>query len=162
MDSLENYAMRVLVDAGCDCYTYGGPSARHIMDDLKEAFPKGMKYPYIDVANAILAMSRPEPIRRKPYVMVFDMPSDCDEIEYDSLEAAQNSAEDTLCEWMAQEMATWKSDVPDQEEKDRWDYMIYNFGVSVRKYDPMTDEYFDVWEPDWNELTELGWKEFGE
>ena len=158
-NDLENYAMKVLADNGCDCYTYGGEWSKKIMDDLKEEYPKGMRYPYIDVANAILRLSRPEPIVKDPYLMVWDNGSDMGEVGYESFQAAKSAAEDTLCEWGADEMSRWKSDIPTEDEKDNWNYMYYNCSVCVDRYIPETDEYQAVWAPNDKELIELGWKE---
>ena len=54
--SLNAYAMKILSEHGCDCYTYGDEDAKHILEDLKTAYPNGMEYPYIEVANEILKM----------------------------------------------------------------------------------------------------------
>lgn len=165
---LEDYALKILTDAGCDVHTYGGDQAKHIMDDLKQAFPDGMpEYTYIEVANAILAMSRPQPITRDQFIVVWDTDSCCDSYGAESLEWAKESALDTLCEWMNEEVRDWKfspdgTHLPTQEQKDSWDYMIYNCWVEVRQYNPNTDEYDDIWEPSDDDLTELGWKTFAE
>lgn len=163
METLENYAMKILVDAGCDCYIYGGEFASKILDDLKTAFPDGMKYPYIDVANAILAISKPQPIKKSAYLVQWDNDSCSDGYGADSLEAAKESALDTLIEWMMQESMNWKYDsenqevIPTEKEKENWDYMIFNCSVSVAEYDPNTDEYETVWEPNDEELEKIGW-----
>ena len=106
-DSLENYAMKILADAGCDCFTYGGEYAGKIMDDLKEGWPNGMKFPYVDVANAILAISRLKPIARAPWRMMFETDNTCDGIDCASFEEAKANAEDTLVNWMAEEQGGW-------------------------------------------------------
>lgn len=161
--TLENYAMKILADAGCDCYTYGGEQAKHILDDLKEEFKNGMEYPYIDVANAILAISRPRPIVRAPYRVWWDTDSCCDGYDCESFGAAKCSAEDTLCEWMCEEFCKWADPYhPTEEQKEDWDYMIWNCGVSVAKYNPHTDEYEECWSPSQEELDAMGWAECDE
>lgn len=160
MENLENYAMKILVDAGCDCYTYGGEYSKHCLDDLKEAFPEGMKYPYVDVANAILAISRPKPIHRSEWRIHWETDSCSDGYDADSFGAAKNDALDTLLNWMMEESSEWESENPTEEEMEDWDYMIYNCGVSVYKYDPMKDEYEEYWSPDNDELEKIGWKTY--
>lgn len=159
MNTLENYAMKILADAGCDCYTYGDEQATHLMDDLKEEYPNGMEYPYIDVANAILAISRPRPIVRKPWQMLWDNGEDCSGIGYDSFEAAKDAAEDTLAEWIASECACWLTDTPDEEERDRFNYMIGTCSVEVHKYNKDTDEYELYWTPSYEDEQRIGWVE---
>ena len=155
--TVEAYAMKILADHGCDCYTYGGAYGSHVLDDLKEAYPDGMEFPYVDVANAILAISKVKPIYKAPFIMAFDTEDNSDGIDCKTLEAAQAMAEDTLIEWMVDERNCWK-DVfhPTEDELNRYNYMICNCSVWVSKYNPMTDEYEECWEPSYEEL---GWKE---
>lgn len=149
MKNLENYAKKILTDAGCDIYTYGSDGMdAHIMDDLKEAFPDGMDFPYIDVANAILSMSRPRPIERKPYKVSWETDNCCDCFYADSLKAAEYAAEDTLIEWMMEAQ---------DDSDDDWNYMIYNCGVSVLEYNKETDEYEEFWSPSEADLKNIGW-----
>ena len=155
--SVENYALKILSDAGCDCYTYGGEWSKHVLDDLKEAFPDGMEYPYVDVANAILAISKVKPITRAPYRVVVDTDSFTDGFDCESLGQAKGEAEDTLLEWMCQERMEWKDEFhPTEEELDNYNYMIYNSSAYVEKYNPDTDEYEEEW---WPDEEEIGWKE---
>lgn len=157
MNTLENYAMKILADSGCDCYTYGDMYAKHLLDDLKEAYPDGMEYPYVDVANAIYAISRPRPIVRAPYHVHWDTDNCCDACDCESFEQAKEEALDILLEWMAEAQYSWRSDTPTQEQAESWDYMIYSCGVSVARYDPWTDTYDTIWEPSQDELDEIGW-----
>ena len=160
--TIQEYAKKILTDAGCDEYTYGGDWSKHIMDDLKQAYPDGMEYPYIDVANAILAMSKPKPIERAPFKVVIDTDSLTYGFYCSSYGEAHEHVMDTLLEWMADEMSGWKHDEPSDEEKERWDYMIYNCSVCVDKYNPETDEYETVWEPSYEDEHRIGWKPFEE
>ena len=80
----------------------------------------------------------------------------------DSLESAKSYALDTLMEWMSQERSEWKSDTPTDEEKERWDYMIYNCGVSVEEYDERAGEYISAWEPSDLDVDCIGWLLFDE
>ena len=156
--TLEQYAMKILVDHDCDIYTYGGSMADCIMDDLKTEYPQGMLYPYIEVANAILSISRPQPIVKRPYMVCWDNDSACDGFDVDSLGEAISDAEDTLSTWICDEVSGWKDiNNPTQEEINNYDYMIYNYSVWVDQYNPDTDEYETIWEPD--EVTEkaVGW-----
>jgi hypothetical protein len=135
------------------------------MEDLKQAFPSGMKYPYIDVANAILSISTPEPIARAPFIVVWSNEHTCDGYDADSLEEAQGFAIDTLIEWQAEESSNWSflpdgTPTPTDEQVESWDYMIYNCYVYVKQYNPNTDEYETVWEPSDEELEEIGWHEW--
>ena len=158
--TVEEYAKKILEDHNCDEYTYGGTPGEEVLSDLKEAYPDGMEFPYIDVANAIIAFSKVKPIERKPWMMVFDTDSCCDGIGCESFEAAKCQAEDTLIEWMCQERGEWR-DVfcPTEHELDNYNYMICNCSVLVSKYDPDTDEYEEYWSPSYEDEEKLGWFE---
>lgn len=160
--TLENYALKILADSGCDCYTYGGEYSAKIMDDLKEGYPGGMEFPYIDVANAILEISRPKPIVRKPWRMAFETDDTVDGVDFDSFEAAKADAEDTLVNWMVEEQSKWRSEKPTKEELEDYNYMICNCSVRVDRYNPTTDEYEEYWSPSCEEEEKIGWKEIKE
>lgn len=74
-------------------------------------------------------------MEKKRYTMIYDTDSFCDGIEYDSFEAAMCDAEDTLCNWQADQMVSGKysEDPREWTEKqiDDWDYMIYNCSTYV-------------------------------
>ena len=164
--TLEGYALQILAEHGCDCYTYDGEYANHLMDDLKQEYPDGMKYPYVDVANAILAISRPKPIVRKPWMVVYDTDDMTDGFGCDSFEEAKDDALGILCNWMNAERGTWKVEnhipVPDEEQKENWNYMIETCSVYVQKYIPYTDEYETCWNPDDHDLKNIGWDTYEE
>ena len=151
-------------DHGCDCYTYGGEWSEHVLSDLKEAYPDGMEFPYVDVANAILAISRPRPIKRSAYRVIYDTDSVCDGFDAESFEQAKYSAEDTLCEWEAEQASDYPCDFKDWTEgqRDDWDYMIYNYSVWVEKYNPDTDEYEECWGLSYEDEKKIGWLEYSE
>ena len=161
-DGLENYALKILADAGCDCYTYGDEQAKHILSDLKEAFPDGMKYPYIDVANAILAISRPRPLCKAPWKMVWSNEHSCDGVECESYEEAKYAAEDTLIEWMSEMYCDWSADGPTKEQIDDWNYMVGECYTEIYKYDPDTDEYVEVDALSYEDEEKIGWREIDE
>lgn len=158
--TIEEYAKKILADHNCDEYTYGGEYHKHVLPDLKAAYPDGMQFPYVDVANAIIAMSKVKPIVRDPWMMCWYTDSDCDGIGFESFGAAQIDAKDTLINWMCEERGEW-SDMfcPTEKELDDYNYMIYNCSVEVRKYNPDTDEYEEYWSPSWEEEEQLGWYE---
>ena len=158
--TVEAYAMKILAEHGCDCYTYGGESGETVLADLKEGYPEGMEFPYVDVANAIISISRVRPIKRSPYHMVWDTDNYTDGVDCDSLEQAKADAIDTLADWMAQARMEWK-DVfsPTEEELDDYNYMICNFCVWVSKYDPHKDEYDEYWAPSYEDEEDIGWRE---
>lgn len=157
--SVEEYAKKILEEHGCDIYTYDGEYSRRLLDDLKEEYPNGMDFPYIDVANAILAISRPVPIIRSPWKVIWDTDSCCDSFSAESFEEAENAALDTYILWMCQEVSEWKSEIPSEQERENWNYMIYNCDVSIAKYNPQTDEYDICKEFSEQELEDIGWKE---
>ena len=158
--TIEEYARKILADHGCDEYTYGGEWSKHTLDDLKQAYSDGMEFPYVDVANAINAMSKVKPIERKPWMMCFDAGSFCDGIGFDSFGAAEAKAEDTLVEWTCQERHSWKDCFcPTDDELDAYNYMICNNSVEVRRYNPNTDEYDVFWSPSYEVEEQIGWKE---
>lgn len=163
MKGLESYALSVLAEHDCDCYTYGGKNADLILNDLKEAYPEGMDYPYIDVANAILAISRPEPIYKAPYAIFWDNGVEaCGSIDCKDFEEAKDGAIEMLESWMMSEQEMWKAEIPTEEEKDHWDYMIYNAYAEVRKYNKDTDEYEEEWNIPNETLDKIGWVTFEE
>lgn len=156
--SLDAYAMKVLSDHGCDRYTYGNGDAKNILDDLKAAYPDGMEYPYIDVANEILSLSRPRPIHKAPYKMVYDMGHTVDSTEHESFDAAKDDALGTLADWVAERKSEWESDVPTEGEKEKYNYMIQECSVEIVKYNPDTDEYDECWMPTREDEKEIGWE----
>ena len=164
MDTLENYALKILADSGCDCYSYGNVTDSEILiNDLKEEFPNGMKYPYIDVANAILAISRPKPIVRSPWRLVWENEHCSDGMDYSSFESAKEQAIDTLVEWQTDLLAKFnfpnKLEDLTEEQKEEWNYMLSECSVSVYKYDETTDTYVEYWYPSYQEEKEINWIE---
>lgn len=160
--TINEYAAHILKEHGCDEHTYGGEYSAHILDDLKEAYPNGMDhgYSWLDVANAILAMSKPEPIKRSPYRVIYDTDTNCDGYDCESLEQAKCDALDTLIEWMAEGLAGFKDPYnPTEDEREKYDYMIYNSSVCVEEYNPATDEYEEVWSPSDDDCKQIGWME---
>ena len=57
--AIKDYAITILTDAECDEHSYYNVPAETIINDLKEAFPDGMQYPYEHVAAAIADYSEP-------------------------------------------------------------------------------------------------------
>ncbi len=158
--TIKDYAKKILKDSGCDIYSYGNSEMREfLLQDLKEAYPDGMEYPYIDVANAILAISKPRPIVRKKYKLIYNTENDTDGIEYDSLEMAKDAAIEILVEWMIEEQTKWKNGEPTEEQKNDWNYMVHNCYVEVFKYNKDMDEYEEYWEPSYEDEKEIGWEE---
>ena len=159
---IKAYAQQILKEHGCTENSYYGISGEEIISDLKDAYPDGMKYPYVDVANAILSVSKPEKIVRAPYRMIFDIGHTVDGLDFDSQEAAKNDALDTLAEWMCQFTVengiskVYPYEWTEKQQED-WDYMIYNFSVCVAKYDPETDEYITCWSPSAEDERSVGW-----
>lgn len=154
------YARTILLDHGCDEYSYGGTCGDTILSDLKEAYPNGMEYPYVDVANAIMEISKMRPIVRHPFCMVWDNDSCVDGIGCDNFEQAKCDALDTLIQWMTDARMEWKDPFcPTRKELDDYNYMIASCSVHIDKYDPMTDEYDEYWYPSYEDEEEIGWKE---
>ena len=159
--NIKQYALKILKDAGCDKYTYGGEYSKNIMEDLKEAFPNGMEYNYIDVANEILRISRPKPIYRAPYRVIIDTEHSTDGADEKTFGSAKANVYDGYIEWMTDETLRWKDpEHPTEKEKENWDMMIYNCGMYIEKYNPKTDEYEEYWYPSDRELKRIGWKPF--
>ena len=156
--TLLEYAHKILADAGCDEYTYGDETSKHILDDLKEAFPNGMEFPYIEVANAILSISRPKPIVRAPYQVVWSNENAADGFGCESYEDAKDSALTVLEGWM-EEQGSQMDYPPTQDQIDDWNYMIYNCYVVIYKYNPMTDDYDEVDGLTYEDEESIGWKE---
>lgn len=162
-EEVSAYAMKILSDAGGNCYTYGGEYANKVMDDLKLAFPYGMKFPYIEVANAILAMSRPPMIHRAPFSVVWDTDDCCDAYGAESLDEAKNRCLEVFMDWEAEELSAMEcSENPTQDDKDDWNYMLKTYWAYVAQYNPETDEYEEIWAPDDNDLLLMGWVPYEE
>ena len=154
-----NYAMRILVNSGCDCFTYGGTYAPNILDDLKEGYPGGMDFPYEIVATEILAMSRPEPVKRGAWEVVWNT-EDCTDGSYcDTFEQAKEAAMGIMAEWVRDEYSRWESATPTKKDLESWEEMYFSCSVEVYKYDPATDEYEEYWEPSEEDLEAVGWVE---
>ena len=115
--TVQEYAKQILAEHGCDEYTYGGEWSKYVLDDLKEEYPNGMEFPYVEVANAIIEMSKVKPIERKPWMMCFDAEEFCDGIGFDSFDSATCDAEDTLVNWMVEERNNWKDVFHPTEEE---------------------------------------------
>ena len=161
-EEMKTYAIELLKKHGCDEYTYGGKWADKVLEDLKAGYKPGeLKYPYIDVANAILEISKPKPIVRSKYIVVWSNDSCCDSenIDFDTIEEAKHYALDILTEWIVQEQAKWKGDKPTPEEIEDFNYMIYNCYVEVQEYDPDKDEYYDTECITYEDEDAIGWKE---
>ena len=160
---LEDYAMKILTDHGCDIYTYGGEWSKNILNDLKEEYPDGMDYGfgYVEVANAILAVSRPEPIKeRKPWISIYDGYDFCDGVEFDTYEDALSGCESILLEWINQTRGEWRDYYnPTEDELEDYNMMIDNFSVWIEKYNPQTDEYEDCYCVPEEYYDQIGWKE---
>lgn len=154
-----DYAWSILREHGCDEYTYSGEFSQYVLEDLKAGYPQGMEYPYIDVANAILSITKEKPIVRRPFVMVWDNDSCVDGIDFDSFEAAKGDALDTLIFWMTEQRRLW-GDVfaPTEDELDDYNYMIENYSVHIDRYNPNTDEYDEFWYPSYEDEEDIGWK----
>lgn len=154
---IKEYARKILTDAGCDAYTYGGVDGETILRDLKEGYPNGMQFPYIDVANAIISISKVRPIKRATWHVIWNAEDCTDGFDCPSLGAAKCAAEDTMFNWLCDARDEWADMFnPTDEELDDFNYMIYNCDAGVYKYNPDTDEYEEYWFPD---CEKLGWKE---
>lgn len=156
---VRQYARRILADHGCDEYTYGMECGETIIRDLKEAYPDGMEFPYIKVTNAIIAISKRKPLKRAKYRVLWDTDNCCDAYDCNSLGQAKADAEDTLINWATEEMSGWDGFNPTQKQIESYDYMIYNCSAVVQKYDPNADDYYTIWEPDYEEIGFLPWEE---
>lgn len=160
MNPVEAYAWSILREHECDEYTYSGEFAKYVLEDLKQAYPNGMEYPYIEVANAILSITKEKPVVRKPFLMVWDNDSCVDGDGRDSFDDAQADALGTLIFWMTEQRRTWKDFLaPTEEELEEYNYMIQTSSVHIDKYNPDTDEYDEFWYPSYEDEEDIGWKE---
>ena len=147
--NLNQYALKILLDNDCDCYTYGNCDSEDVMNDLKYAYPNGeLEYTYLEVANAILSISRPRPIERKPYAVYFETEDNSDGIVANTFEEAQEKLNNIYKGWL--EVAP--------EDIDEYNSMIENCYAEIHKYNPNTDEYEEFWSPDDKYLDALGFK----
>ena len=157
------YAMLLLSQSGGDCYTYWGVEPEALVNELKEAFPDGMPFPYVDVANAILNITRPPMIYRPPWHVVWDNGSATDIVECEDFEEAKAEAFDILLMWQADwTRENGSSDghaEPTDEEKESWNEMVRDRSVSVHKYNEEKDEYEEFWVPSPYDLEQVNWTE---
>ena len=158
---LKDYARKILADHGCDEFTYGETPGTDILRDLKTAYPDGMEFPYRDVANAIISISKrrllPAPAK---WHIIYDIPEAIDGYDSCCLAQAKNDAIDTLINWMCEEDIKWRDEdpnVPNDERVEDWNYMIDSCRVYVAKYNPATDEYEEYWSPSDADLKRIDW-----
>ena len=74
---IHKYADNILKDNGCDCYTYGDKEKEYckpeeIAKDLQEVYPNGMEHPFLEVAHAILDISKPRYVKPEINADFFD------------------------------------------------------------------------------------------
>lgn len=160
---IKEYAKKILEENDCDIYTYGGEGASEIMHDLIEAYmPQDLEYSYLEVANAILAMSRPRPIVRSPYRVAYVMDNFYDTLDVvlNDLEEAKKFTIGLFCDWIQKERKAiaWFDGEPTKLQAQEWDYMICDRSAVVEKYNPNTDDYEELWYPSDGELSAIGWK----
>jgi len=159
---VKDYARSVLAEHGCDEYTYGTTDGEQIISDLKHGYPDGMQFPYIDVANAIIAISKRKPIKRDTWSVIWSSDDCCDGFHSVSFAQAKQDTLDLLLNWMWQQSEEWDPEGPTEDQIIDWDYMIYNCSAYVAKYNPDTDEYDEYWEPSDKDLARIGWVTKGE
>lgn len=162
-DEVKTYTLEVLKEHGCSEHVYHGVPGEEIILDLKNAYPNGMKYPYVDVANAILLLSKPTLIHRAPYRMIYDLGHTVDGVDFDTLEEAQDDAIETLINWMCDFYSEHNISEPDktkwtEEQQEDWDMMINECSTCVAQYDPNKDEYKIIWYPPGQKEKEIGWE----
>ena len=99
--------------------------------------------------------------KKAPFKMIYDGGHFIDGMDCDTGEEARDAALETLCEWMAEEQGTWKSEKPTPLEIERWNWMIEEMMCWIQVYDPETDDYDDTYLTD-EDLESIGWKEIPE
>ena len=158
--ALLDYAWKILAENGCDCYTYGECDSEWCIRDLKMAYPDGMEYPYLEVANAILSISRRRPLVRPPYRIVWDSGTThaSDVIPEDSIWKAQAVALYTLSDWVECFREEWPDDsTVSPEQAEAWNRMIEEDTIWVEEYHRETDTYVTCWAPTEEDLQRIGW-----
>lgn len=167
-------AISLLSEYGCDldCYRNDLPNA---IKDITYLVENGRSFVISveELANALVEVGNEQPIipvMHKPYLMICDMDHSIDGVEYDTLEDALCSAEETYHAWMQDEYSGWTWDKnlvahPTPEQIRSWNYMIDNCCCYVVEYDPEMGEYGDVDSAVFlsdEKLDEIGWKEIPE
>ena len=138
--AIKEYALNLLRKHGCTEYTYGDFPVEDILSDLKQEYPDGLEYSLIDIANAIKIISKPHLIYRAPWRMMWENEHVCDAIDCETLREAKDALVDTYYGWMHEQFLSMKkSFAPDEDELEDWDYMLYNCGCTVQKYNKETD-----------------------
>lgn len=165
---INEYAKHIMDMNGWTIHTYGGttygkrgPVHPHdVLGDLIHAYPDGMDFPYLDVANAILSMSCPAPLVRGAYRVAYDVNNACDAIDYNTLDEAKAAAMDMYRDWIGETVEIMHDrKTPKDERLGLWQNMLYDCTAIVEKYDPETDEYEEYWYPSEEELESIGWTE---
>lgn len=160
------YAMQILAENGCDCHTYWNCDPEELINDLKERYPKGMQFPYVEVANAILEITRAPKIIRKKYKVAYNTENFCDATKgTDDLKEAMKQTINILKQWIEQykiELELTKQNNGTKEEikeiKESWNSMIENCWAEVQMYNETKDEYETCWTPTSKELKQIGWQ----
>ena len=96
----------------------------------------------------------------RKYRMVYDTENFIDSVTFDTFEDAKADLFATYELWMQEEHAKWKSVEPTEEDKENWDYMIYNCACWIEELKE-NNEYATCYEPTDAELREIGWDFIG-
>lgn len=171
MNEVREYAMRLLVNEGCDLDCYSDENyAKDAERDLVEYEKEHGKMPYSikEVANALIKIGNQQPkkvVMEAPYMFCWETQTTTDGFGKDSYEIAKAAVIDDLLGSIAIEIQDWEFDEngiphPTEEQIEHWNYMICNCGAWVEKWNPVTQEYeeFDgSYLTDW-EYREIGWE----
>lgn len=99
--------------------------------------------------------------RRKPFIVIYENYHMSDCIPCSSFKEAKTKLKRCYKTWIDEEMLFWDDeDNPTEKEIKKWNYMIWNCGCHIEKYDPSTKEYYNYYYLTDEELTELGWIEW--
>lgn len=169
----KEYATNLLEKCGCPLDCYRDISFEVTVKDLITYYNDEnieSPYPIAEIAKYLkeIADEQPMPVIKKaPYRMVFDMGHTIDGIYCESFESAKANMEDTYIQWICDETYNWKfaddgTPMPTEEQREAFNYMIYECCCWAAKLDEETGEYEDLdnaYTLPEDELEALGWKE---
>lgn len=157
MELLE-YAQRILDEQGYDRATYGFEYGGHVFDDLMQAYPEGMDYPYFEVGKAILFLSKHRQGVRPAWLVTWTAGEDVENISCESYDDATDTVFDILRTWRADAINGWVDfPNPTEHELNNYNQMIRSRIIGVKEYVPKIGQYVTVWIPNHDVLRASGW-----
>lgn len=101
-------------------------------------------------------------MKKAPFKVIWDNGDCIDSIDCNSIEEAKDTALTILQCWIESEFSEWEDVQPTEEEKENFDYMIYNCYVEIVEYNKETKDYDECKVLTDNDYNSIGWISFEE